>query len=296
MTLQVSASLQRCHSNFWLHLSDGYKKLEAVVMRPLSPAQLGGSVACHEVCSAHQSPPLSSSSQDCSCNAENDLPVSSCCRLKCEAASLSSNFPAIECLGHTTESSASPGNLEVILTQTLQLFRPYFSWREKVAGNVTDSDCNEDGCAVPSEGSMGSECKFQNGASHHVACAPTRELEADISTALDSASGCSRDCIFFNALVFQNPTLYSRTLLNCCPPDQHIQLSSGNGNKLVPHLTLPLCIAHSPFVMLIRRALSPKELVCTIKELHGMSQRTFAHQLLSSVYAMAACSCLVWAR
>ena len=134
------------------------------------------------------------------------------------------------------------------------------------------------------------------------------------SAVLESSLSCARDCLFHDVPVLQDSSLYSKTIFDFlhnqqCPPlsslsneasilhsEQHQPLRTQSDGPLVPCLSLPLCFSHSPFVLLVRRMLCPEELVRIVEELHGMSHCSIAHQLLSSVYTMAACSCLVWAR
>lgn len=297
MALQRSASLQRCHSNFWMHLSDGYRNLAAVVVQSPSastePQTLSyQALNCNTRSSAlprGTSPPsLPALAQLLSCNFENG----SCCDAKCGVLTQS---PA-RCSHSGTEATASSqDNLKVILVRTVQLFRPYFSWQEKIS-DVTGGECEEHVCTVPGEGC---ECRMQDKTRHTATNADTGLISVEAgATSIEVASlSCTGECLFNGVPVFQDPSLYSRTLLQSCnfPRDQDVPPLSGEG-ELVPDLSLPLCFSHSPFVMLVRRVLPPEELVRVMEELHGLSQGSTAHHLLASVYRMAACSCLVWAR
>ena len=350
MALQASASLQRCHSDFWVQLSHGYKKLEETLL------QDGG------LTSAQRTSP-SSSKFDCHCEA--GLPALSQegqlhgCPSDCVgSSSVADGGTARICLSkgkvdnmgrvaYDTFVTISPGcsppecvmaleaelrphyisyiglnaagiegldsdnvkqtslltagaavhnskvkgikrimgglleNHKEILIRTVQLFRPYFSWREKVADGTGDNGCvpcgRGYGCARLAADNC--DCRIHGNTSPCTA----GKFEGVV---------CTKDCVFHSVPV-QDSSLYSQTLLHAlngsCVP--HTLPS------LVPHLGLPLCFSHSPFVLLVRRVLLPEELVRVVRELCALSQcHVVACQLLASVYAMAACSCLVWAR
>jgi hypothetical protein len=89
-------------------------------------------------------------------------------------------------------------------------------------------------------------------------------------------------CIFSSVCVSKDPSLYTPTFQTLCVTDHEQDLA--------------LCHCHSPFVMLVRQLLHPEGFMAITDGLHEKSLSNVGHQLWDSVYSMAECSCLVWAR
>ena len=225
IAFQSSASFQRCHADFWICLSDGFKKL-----RTASQAQSNSTRLC--------------------------------CR---------------------TSANASKEKLAIILARTVQLFRPYFSWRTKTDDDKECvKDLNIEDITVGESEAVDSVRGCGDG---------------DITEANDDdyiSASCIQHCVFYRVPLCHTPvSSYYTTLLSGL---SHVPRGSSNELSLVPDLNLQLCFSHSPFVMLVRRLLPHDEFIKMMESLHKQSLSDLAHQLLESVFAMAECSCLVWAR
>lgn len=135
------------------------------------------------------------------------------------------------------------------------------------------------------------------GAAHQdtpsTACCDTiSTAHQDATSIAHQGNSCTSDslCIFSSICVSQDPSLY-------IPTFQKLVVKCHTLHKLVPSLDLPLCCCHSPFVMLVRQLLHPDGFTALVDMLHQKAcLSNVAHQLWASVYAMAECSCLVWAR
>lgn len=273
LALQTSASLQRSHSNFWICLSQAYRKLREATL-----------VFC----------------------------------------------------GSTGCSVADTETLSVVLAQTVQLFRPYFTWRPRTgaseaqvshpstsSGEVADikgmasrdRDAPSSACQVAQ--SPGEETLFAHQSTTKSGNTPSwegatcedpplcvrkdsgaRNCSGDHSSPVNSSDSCAEPCVFSSVGVSQDPS-YVQTFRKLAVkydalPVTHKLLTRHQG--LLPDLDLPLCCRHSPFVMLVRLLLRPEEFPALSDALHGEGLSGVAHQLWASVYAMAECSCLVWAR
>ena len=211
-TLQTSASLQRCHPDFWVCLSEGYKDLQLASSETRS--------------------------------------VNLCCS---------------DCDG----SHASVcDNLRTILLRTIQLFRPYLSWRTQ---SSKQSESTEPECL----------CDDKN----------HKDLEGDniaCYTDMDSAN-CTEHCIFFGT---SDLSRYFRTIMFASESLQEIT----SDLPIIPNLRFHLCFDHSPFSLLIRHLISPENFTKVAEDLCKCSLSEVARQLVNSIHAMAECSCLVWAR
>lgn len=269
MALQTSTLLQRCHSNFWVHLSRAYGKLREMVL------------------------------QDCGATGDTCT------------------------IGNKT--------LVVTLTQTALLFRPYFTWRlqtgtgavsnsEEVdrssySGGVALQDTRETSQQdmayqdTPSTSSQDILTHQDTPSLMHQDTPSTAHQDILFTVHQDTAHQdipCSQTvsrtdstmdvelCVFSAVPVSQDPSLYLATLQRL-GAKCHTLLVTGECG-LVPALNLPLCFCHSPFVMVVRQLLRPDGFVTLTALLHQRSLSHVAHQLWASVYAMAQCSCLVWAR
>lgn len=246
MALQASASLQRCHSNFWICLSKAYRKLrEATVI------DCGSTSHCRSV---------------------RDKEV-----------------------------------LAVVLAQTVQLFRPYFTWRVQ-AGDTAHQDISscqdassyedQDVLSCTETAHRDTTCNAGEKHQDSVAANKTDCARPHLCT-VNAADSQAKLCIFSDVCVSQDPSLYVPTLQKLAgkchaPPVTHELVTIEQG--LVPGLNLPLCCYHSPFVMLVRHQLRPDGFEALMETLHREALSREAHQVWASVYVMAECSCLVWAR
>lgn len=275
LALQTSAGLQRCHSNFWVCLSQAYRKLREETLTD--------------------------------------------CR-------------STGCSVSTREA------LTELLAQTVQLFRPYFTWRlqtgvaEEV--HISDSSTLSEKSTVPkalSSSTMhqytpfsahqsrgettcqGNESTHQNTSCRHdclscrgVTCDDTvgtrcqgfqysNDTRSKTNCCSNSSNYCAEVCIFSGAPVSQDLS-YVQTLWKLVVDLQAPPKIPGHHCGLVPTLNLPMCCYHSPFVMLLRQRLHPEEFLALSDALHGGGLSGMAHQFWASVLAMAECSSLVWAR
>lgn len=211
IALQTSASLQRCHSHFWILLAEAYGNLQ-----------------------------------------------------------------------RSQGYKPSADGLRVVLASTVQLFRPYFTWRRNA-----ERDSFQQTDELSGEGT-------EKGTSSTENC-HQEESEREVKNSYQDTC-CSQHCVFRDVAVSQDSTLYQFIL-------PHRNLSPRvPQDGLTPHLSLHLCLHHSPFVMLVRQALSSERCTqlimqdlcsCAASDCNG---RSLSQQLLDSVCAMAQCSCLVWAR
>lgn len=274
-------SLQRCHSNFWICLSRAYRKLREATLPDC------GSAGC--------------------CVSDRET-------------------------------------LTVVLAQTVQLFRPYFTWRlptssseakvshpsevsakpKCMASQNTSSTMrqNAPSTAYQSHGEAtcqdiksahrNTQCDQDNLSCDEATCENTvgtkcqdaKYLDGTVSEAnccsnpVNSLDYCAEVCIFSGVCVSQDLS-YDQTLRKSAvkyqtPPVPHKVPGCRCG--LVPSLDPPVCCCHSPFTMLLRQLLRPDEFPALSDALHGDGLSGVAHQLWASIFAMAECSCLVWAR
>lgn len=110
-----------------------------------------------------------------------------------------------------------------------------------------------------------------------------------------SSECCAELCVFSDVCISQDPSLYAPTILQLAekchaPPVPH------KTGGLVPGVSFHLCYSHSPYTMLVRGLLAPDGLTALLETLHRQAWSGVVHQLWASIYAMAECSCLVWAR
>ena len=292
MALQTSTLLQRCHSNFWVHLSRAYGKLRETVL------------------------------QDCGATGDT-----------CSVGNKEILTVLQDCGG--TGDSCPVGNKEILgvtLAQTALLFRPYFTWRlptavvsnSEGAVRVDTSSCI--GALQDTQSTVQQDTAHQDtpsaihqdtpSAGHQDAPSTVHQdtpssghqdapstVHQDTTSTVHQDALCSQAvskgdstmdielCVFFDVPVSQDPSLYAPTLGMKC---NSLPVTQEHG--LVPALDLPLCFYHSPFVMLVRQLLCPDEFITLTVMLHQRSLSCVAHQLWSTIYAMAESSCLVWAR
>ena len=231
IALQTSASLQRCHSEFWIALADAYAKLRT---------------------------PRDSSINNCT------EPHTKTCRSMC-------------CLTRVM----STDDIATVLTNTTRLFKPYFSWRSRPDTDTTQLSGNSSENAARTEKAL-------------------EEVTAQLSSPMFSPSDCCSNLCLFRELSVQDTSLYQSCIL------KGEQGRYQQEPTLLPRLSIPVCFHHSPFVMLVRQLLSPVGFVQlltedsfgtdSVKVSDSVCVKYHFWQLLDSVYDMAECSCLVWAR
>lgn len=169
--------------------------------------------------------------------------------------------------GSSSSSDAAVERLRVILERTVQLFRPYLSWRRHVGKekHVTSEYRLGDNSKMSSD----SEATVSSGTSERECC----------------TVACTTDCVFYDELnedKLKEDVSFSSVITGA---------TVDGSSESVPSL----CYDHSPFVMLVKQLLSPEELIKTVIQC-TQSLPGVADHLVNSVYVMAECSCLVWAR
>lgn len=156
---------------------------------------------------------------------------------------------------------------EHILSNTVSLFRPYFSWRSI----VDKHKCTE------MEGVLYKEELVRQLSEQEISFVDETErdrLEAGL------LSDCHKDCPLF-------------------PGTLSSQLSSPKGcfySTAIAGLSTPslsLCVLHSPFVVLASRQVTAEDF---IKLLNKTMSRSVANTLLCHFCDLAECSCYLWAR
>ena len=158
--------------------------------------------------------------------------------------------------------------LNQILSNTVSLFRPYFTWRQLALKSDT-RQTKVDVAAVDTEEPIGHLCE-QESVSRDVLDGKC-DGDSDVYVSL-----CHKDCPFYSHFKVSLPEshTYSTVLSKACP-----QLNS-------------FCLLHSPFVMLASRQVTVEQFI----ELLKSTTKAIAHHLLSSVCELSKISCHLWAR
>ena len=153
-----------------------------------------------------------------------------------------------------------------ILSNTVSLFRPYFSWRDVKMNQL-----------------LIAEDKLLN--SDELNLSTTNENTARMkSDHLDSEksekSWCHKDCPFFT----HSHSSRTESSSYCCL----YRTAVGS----LATLNLTLCLLHSPFVILASRQVTVEEFMELLKSI----TKSRSIEMLCNFYTMAECSCYLWAR
>lgn len=181
--------------------------------------------------------------------------------------------------GDTTSPNAKQLNvsdqLGDILSNTVSLFRPYFSWRDITSG--PDASKMKQ-LLITKDNMLTSDKKDKS--SLPIAHTNTAKMKSDHLDLEQSVNAwCLKDCPFFTHSQWSTESNSS-----CCIYRDVV------GRLANPDLTL--CLLHSPFVILASRQAAVDEFMELLKSI----AQSRSIELLCSFYAMAECSCYLWAR
>ncbi len=169
--------------------------------------------------------------------------------------------------------------LQDILSNTVSLFRPYFSWRDITSGPDAAIKMNQ--LLVTNRELLTSDTKI-NKPNLSTTDEDTTRMKSDHldSTERSETAQCHKDCPFFTHA-------YSNTENSSyC----HLYQTVVGGGLATSNLTP--CLLHSPFVILASRQVTIEEFMELLKNI----TRSRSIELLCSFYTMAECSCYLWAR
>ena len=124
-------------------------------------------------------------------------------------------------------------------------------------------------------------------------CVEDKERDGEVEDkTMDREEPPPSDCP--DCCAFHGVDDYSSTFLRLATEGSLLPLPQ-DPSSLLPALSLPLCLLHSPFVLLVRQLVSI-ELFAQLMSSPHASSLSLSRQLVASVFVMAGCSCLVWAR
>ena len=172
-----------------------------------------------------------------------------------------------------TSSSTVPNQLGDILSNTVLLFRPYFSWR----GIVTGPDATRTNqLPITKDESLTndmSKCKIKP----NLAISIENKMDSDRLDLDQSVQICHKNCPFF-------------TFCQSSAGNSHCLYQAVKGDHGTPDFTP--CWLHSPFVILASRQVAVEEFIELLKDV----TKHKSVELLCSFYTFAECSCYLWAR
>ena len=160
-----------------------------------------------------------------------------------------------------------------ILSNTVSLFRPYFSWR----GIISRSDAIKmNQLLITEDESLTNDEKVKpNLSTPHENTAKRKSDHLDSEQSVNA--WCHKGCPFFThsqSTTESNCYIYRTVVGGLAAPD------------------LILCLLHSPFVVLASRQATVEEFVELLKSI----AKSRSIELLCNFYTMAECSCYLWAR
>ena len=271
MALQNSVSLQRSHSNFWTSLSSAYKNLKSVpTWRNMT------SCCCSDAGGSGDGE--SKGGRDDGTSGEKDHGQGG---------------------GESSESLMC-----TILSRTVQLFRPYFSWRVNIAHNNVSRQENADSINTESK-ELQEQKQLQHPTPSNIR-AENHSEDLSCGASISSSPNCTKPCPFYGSLSgdFTSGSEYISIILcnsyrsssRCKEADDRD--SSPSHTPLPASPQLQLCLDHSIFVVLVRGLVSPEDIVVLMEQLQKQSPSSLASLdlLLNTFSAMSECSCLLWAR
>ena len=155
-------------------------------------------------------------------------------------------------------------HLEHILQNTVALFRPHFSWRDKTNSTAA--------IEMPDE-----QKQCEQKGSNSDKQASIKASSAEQSSFAVKVDGWSVNCS------------------DCCFSFQHSQSNdhSATDDKMS---SISICPLHSPFTILMSRTLSVNEFVATLKNSNSVEGTTIVLECLSRFYCWVQCSCFLLAR
>lgn len=156
-----------------------------------------------------------------------------------------------------------------ILSNTVSLFRPYFSWRDIT--NQPDAIKMKQLLITDNELLTSDEPNLP------ASCENTANMKSDQQSV---NTECHKNCPFF----IQSQKITESNSYSCL-------YQTVVGGVTTPNL-LALCLLHSPFVILASRQVTVGQFVELLKNI----AKSRSIELLSSFYTMAECSCYLWAR
>lgn len=174
--------------------------------------------------------------------------------------------------GTGREQLNMPDHLGDILSNTVSLFRPYFSWRSIISRPDAIKKMNQ---LLISEEELTCDANGQNVKQN--LSTPHENATKINSDHCDTEQWCHKDCLFFThsqSSTESNYCLYRAVL----------------GDLATPKLSL--CLLHSPFVVLASRQATVEEFMQLLKSV----AKSRSIELLCSLYSTAECSCYLWAR
>ena len=175
--------------------------------------------------------------------------------------------------GASTEQLNVSDQLEDILSNTVSLFRPYFSWR----GIISRPDAiRMNQLLVSDDESLTSDEKVKpNLSTPHENTAKRKPDHLHSEQSVNA--WCHKGCPFFT---------HSQSTMenNCCFYREVV------GGLAAPNVTL--CLLHSPFVALASRQATVEEFMELLKSI----AKSRSIELVCNFYTMAECSCYLWAR
>ena len=281
MALQTTISLKRSHANFWTSLSSAYKDLESARRSRLRLRAL------------------------CSCDG-GGRGVERGCEHK--DGSTDGGTSAGKGLLRSGSGACSVCLMQEILLKTVQLFRPYFSWR--VNSEVDDASQAQNPANIEEDNI---ELQEEEQHMHHQGpCTKLGTCSEEQSNVADFS--CTKSCPFFKISQCRGGTSSSDYVSTMLRSSSTVVCSGSRGrHESIPdcenppsllHASPPpcsgpkLCLDHSLFTVLVRGIVSPTDAAAMMERLQGQSPPFLdvLESLLSQFSAMAACSCLLWAR
>lgn len=179
--------------------------------------------------------------------------------------------------GTDTEQPNISEQLGDILSNTVSLFRPYFSWRGIISRPDAIKKMNQLLISEDELTNDTSEQKIKHVSTLRDTTAKINSDHCDLERKQSANVWCHKDCPLFT---------HSRSSAesNCC------LYRTVLGGLATPKLSL--CLLHSPFVVLASRQATVEEFMELLKSM--VKSRSI--ELLCSFYTMAECSCYLWAR
>lgn len=186
--------------------------------------------------------------------------------------------------------------MQDILSRTVQLFRPYFSWRVKVADMEDAVNIGGD------DKELRKQQQLQHPTPPSTFRAENHSEDPSPGSSISSLT-CAKHCPFYGSLSGGGSCASGReyvfTVLHsssCGEEEDDHHPPAPSHASLLPCPPLQLCLDHSLFAVLVRGLVSPEAVVQMVEILQGKSPSLGSLKLLCTFCAMSECSCLLWAR